>query len=177
MSYGNGQEVIPSAKRLIRSLRDMGYDFPTAVADLIDNSIEAGATHVTVDVEFDGDNSWVRITDNGLGMSLSQLQEAMRYGSEREYDTEKDLGKFGLGLKTASMSQCQRLSVVSRSNPKLKEIFAYCWDLDHVDATNKWEIVRIDRKSLKFILDGYLANTTGTVVFWWQVKCPTKNYQ
>lgn len=106
-----GHEVIPSAKRLIGSLRDMGYDFSTAVADLIDNSIEAGATAVYIDVEFDGDDTWVRVADNGLGMNALQLQEAMRYGSEREYDGDDDLGKFGLGLKTASMSQ-DRKSVV-----------------------------------------------------------------
>ena len=60
-----GIEVIPSAKRLIKSLRDMGYDFSQAIADIVDNSIEAGATVVKIDVQFDGDNSWVRIADNG----------------------------------------------------------------------------------------------------------------
>ncbi len=166
MARGKGQEVIPSAKRLIRSLRDMGYDFATAVADLVDNSIEAGATKITIDVEFNGDDSWVRIADNGIGMGLEQLQEAMRYGSEREYDGEKDLGKFGLGLKTASMSQCQRMIVASRGNKQQKEIHAYSWDMDHVDATNRWEILKVDKRELKFVLNGYLDDTTGTVVFW-----------
>jgi len=166
MARTNGHEVIPSAKRLIRSLRDMGYDFSTAVADLVDNSIEAGSTQVFIDVEFYGDNSWVRIADNGIGMGVEQLQEAMRYGSEREYDNEKDLGKFGLGLKTASMSQCQRLIVASRCDPNQKEIHAYCWDMDHVDMTNKWEIIQVSKKELKFILNHYLDTSTGTVVFW-----------
>lgn len=94
-------EVIPSARRLVRSLRDMGYDFTTAVADLVDNSLEAEATVVTIDVEFEGDESWVRIIDNGHGMTEEELVEAMRYGSDREYD-DQSLGKFGLGLKTAS---------------------------------------------------------------------------
>lgn len=166
MARGNGQEVIPSAKRLIRSLRDMGYDFSTAIADLVDNSIEAGSTKVLIDVEFDGDNSWVRISDNGLGMSLDQLQEAMRYGSERSYDNEKDLGKFGLGLKTASLSQCQKLIVASRKNGIGKNINAYCWDMDHVDATNKWEIIKVSKQELKFVLNHHLENSSGTVVFW-----------
>lgn len=108
-----GIEAIPSAKRLITSLRDLGYDFSQAVADVVDNSIEAGATVVSIDVEFDGDDSWIRIADNGKGMRPEQLREAMRYGAEREYEIDA-LGKFGLGLKTASMSQCQRLSVASR---------------------------------------------------------------
>jgi signal transduction histidine kinase len=75
----------------------MGYDFPAAVADLVDNSIAASSTLLAIDVEFDGDDSWVRIADNGTGMSPAQLKEAMRYGAERDYD-EEDLGKFGLGL-------------------------------------------------------------------------------
>jgi len=166
MARTNGQEVIPSAKRLIRSLRDIGYDFPTAVADLVDNSIEAGATKVTIDVEFDGNDSWVRISDNGIGMRLEQLQEAMRYGSEREYDDEADLGKFGLGLKTASMSQCKRMIVASRGDIQQREVHAYSWDMDHVDATNKWEIIKVPKRDLKFVLNHHLDGATGTVVFW-----------
>ena len=115
MPIAKGHEVIPGARRLIMSLRNMGYDFAQAVADVVDNSIEAGASLVAIDIEFDGDDSWVRIADNGKGMNAEQLREAMRYGAERNYD-ENDLGKFGLGLKTASMSQCQCLSVASRWN-------------------------------------------------------------
>lgn len=165
VAKSKGHEVIPSAKRLIGSLRDMGYDFSTAVADLIDNSIEAGATVVNVDVEFDGDDSWVRIADNGLGMSASQLQEAMRYGSEREYDGDDDLGKFGLGLKTASMSQCQRLVVASKGNMH-GEVSAFSWDLDHINATNKWEILKVNKRELKKIVGQYLDKTRGTIIFW-----------
>jgi hypothetical protein len=165
MKRTKNQEVIPSAKRLIGSLRDMGYDFPTAVADLVDNSIEAGATLVTIDVEFDGDDSWVRIADNGAGMSHDELQEAMRYGSERYYEDEDDLGKFGLGLKTASMSQCQRMVVASKGRPR-QPVNAYSWDLDHVNATNRWEIIKVPIRELNFILDHHLEKNTGTVVFW-----------
>src|SRR2546425_1009351 len=105
MATQKGHEVIPSARRLMGSLRDMGYDFVQAVADLLDNSIEAGAAHVDIVVEFDGASSSVRIADNGRGMSPSDVREALRFGSERDYSRE-DLGKFGLGLKTASLSQC-----------------------------------------------------------------------
>lgn len=101
-----GFELIPSARRLITSLRDMGYDFAAAVADVVDNSIEAKASRIAVDVHFDGDDSSVRIADNGVGMTPAQIREALRYGAERDYDTTEALGKFGLGLKTASMSQC-----------------------------------------------------------------------
>lgn len=160
-----GIEVIPSAKRLIKSLRDMGYDFSQAVADVVDNSIEAGATLVAIDVEFNGDDSWVRIADNGAGMKPDILREAMRYGAERKYDDD-DLGKFGLGLKTASMSQCQCLSVASRWNPSRADIAAYSWDLDHIERTNRWEILPLDRNGLEKTIRQPLKDTTGTVVLW-----------
>lgn len=160
-----GIEVIPSAKRLIKSLRDMGYDFSQAVADVVDNSIEAGATLVAIDVEFDGDDSWVRIADNGKGMKPDELREAMRYGAEREYD-EDDLGKFGLGLKTASMSQCQCLSVASRWNASRADIAAYSWDLEHIERTNRWEILPLERNGLGPAIRQPLKDTRGTVVLW-----------
>jgi hypothetical protein len=157
-------EVIPSAKRIIKSLRDLGYDFSQAVADIIDNSIEADATVVEVKVEFDGDDSWVRISDNGNGMKPDQLQEAMRYGSERDYDSD-DLGKFGLGLKTASMSQCQRLSVASRTSNR-KDMVAYSWDLDHIEKTNRWEILPVGPGALWRTLLHPIKDRSGTVVLW-----------
>src|SRR5664280_2707854 len=160
-----GIEVIPSAKRLSKSLRDLGYDFCQAIADIVDNAIEAKATRVTIDVEFDGDDSWVRIADNGKGMNPDALREAMRYGAEREYD-ENALGKFGLGLKTASMSQCQCLSVASRWNPARAEIAAYKWDLGHIEKTNRWEILPIGGTSLRPAIRQPLKDSTGTVVFW-----------
>lgn len=156
-------EMTPSARRLIKSLRDMGYDFAQAVADVVDNAIEAKASLVAIDVEFDGDNSWVRIADNGVGMRPEQLREAMRYGSEREY-SDSDLGKFGLGLKTASMSQCQCLSVASRWNPERADISAYSWDLGHIERTNKWEVLPADKNALP--VREPLKDTTGTVVLW-----------
>lgn len=165
MARQKGHEVIPSARRLIRSLRDMGYDFAAAVADLVDNSIEAKATLVAIDIEFDGDDSWLRIADNGRGMTTAQLKEAMRYGAEREYEDD-DLGKFGLGLKTASMSQCQRLSVATRVNPDRADIAAYCWDLDHIEKTNRWEILPLDRNGLGPAIREPLKETKGTVVLW-----------
>jgi len=160
-----GQQVIPSASRLMKSLRDLGYDFSQAVADLVDNSIEAGSTKVIIDVEFDGDHSRVRIADNGKGMSLPELQEAMRYGSERDYEEIDGLGKFGLGLKTASLSQCQRLSVASRDD-RDKEFNACCWDLEHVEKTNKWELINPDKKNIQQILGNGITDSTGTVVLW-----------
>lgn len=161
----DAQEVIPSARRLITSLRDLGYDFAAAVADLVDNAIEANATMIHIDVEFKGDESSVRIADNGKGMTLDELREAMRYGTERDYANE-DLGKFGLGLKTASLSQCRKFSVVSRMEIKKNEFSAYSWDLEHVENENRWEIIRPSKNAIKIITAHYLENNTGTAVYW-----------
>ena len=160
-----GHELIPSAKRLISSLRDMGYDFAQAVADVVDNSVEAGATLINIDVEFDGNDSWVRISDNGKGMKPDVLREAMRYGAERKYE-EDDLGKFGLGLKTASMSQCQRLSVASRWSDSRSEINAFTWDLNHIQQTNRWEVLKLKGKEITPLMANPLKNNKGTVVLW-----------
>jgi hypothetical protein len=143
----------------------MGYDFAQAVADVVDNAIEAGATLVAIDIEFDGDDSWVRIADNGKGMKPEALREAMRFGAERDYEID-DLGKFGLGLKTASLSQCQCLSVASRWNPDRADISGYSWDLDHIQKTNRWEILPIERNGLGPSIREPLKDSPGTVVLW-----------
>jgi hypothetical protein len=161
----SGVESIPSARRLIRSLRDMGYDFAQAVADVVDNAVTAKASSISIDIEFDGDDSWVRIADNGHGMRPETLREAMRFGSSRDYE-EDDLGKFGLGLKTASLSQCQCLSVASRWNRERADIAGYSWDLDHIDRTNKWEIIPLDRERSTAVVRDPLKDHPGTVVLW-----------
>ncbi len=157
--------VVPSAARTIRSLRDIGYDLPRAVADLIDNSIAAGATQVDVTLRFDGSGSWIRVADNGEGMDAATLLEAMRYGSERDYAAD-DLGKFGFGLKTASTSQCRRLTVASRRASQQRRFEVRCLDLAHVEATNRWEVLVLEGQDRPEHLLGPLQNGCGTVVLW-----------
>lgn len=158
-------EVIPSARRLIGSLRDLGYDFVHAVADLVDNSVGARAGKVEIDVRFEGPDSWVRIVDDGTGMAGSQITEAMRYGAERDYDAD-DLGKFGLGLKTASLSQCRRLTVASRTDPKQRRLEARMWDLDEIHRNNRWEVFVIGPEGRDEKLTDPLQERPGTVVLW-----------
>ena len=157
-------EMIPSARRLMESLRDIGYDLPSAVADLVDNSLDAGADNVHVDLEHDRDGGYIRITDDGEGMTERQLDEAMRYGSARQYGGG-DLGHFGLGLKTASLSQCRRLTVATRSTFK-GPIRVRRWDLDHVARTDAWSLERPTVRDCRDALVEPLAGTTGTVVMW-----------
>ena len=158
-------EVIPSARRLITSLRDEGYDFVTAAADIIDNSIQANATEIDIKMEFNGDSSWFRLADNGAGMSADELTEAMRFGTKKEY-TGGELGKFGLGLKTASISQCRRLTVASRNDDLGSEIEIRQFDLDRVEQTDRWEIQSIPVTDYSPLISAPISDHSGTVILW-----------
>lgn len=138
---GSTYSVEPSAARLTESLRDVGYDFPTAMADLVDNSIAAKAQEVLLRFRFDDDDSYVLVADDGMGMTANGILEALRFGSRREYD-DMDLGHFGLGLKTASLSQCRRISVVSKATSSPKHTTAVrTLDMDIVGSEDAWLVV------------------------------------
>lgn len=158
-------KVLPSASRLVRSLRDLGYEFPQAVADVVDNSIAAGATRLAIDLRFEGPASWLRIVDTGHGMDGAAITEAMRYGSNQSYEDES-LGKFGLGLKTASLSQCRSLSIASRTDPDRVRIEARRLDLDYVLKADRWEIFALDPRACDERLVEPLQKGPGTVVLW-----------
>lgn len=158
-------QVIPSARRLVHSLRDLGYDFPQAVADLVDNSITAGANRIAIDIRFEGPDSWLRIVDDGAGMDSDTITEAMRYGATESYDDEA-LGKFGLGLKTASLSQCRNLLVASRAAGARSRIEVRQLDLDHISEVNRWEIFILDPTDCDDRVVAPLRNGAGTVVLW-----------
>ena len=146
------------------SLRDIGYDPASAIADLIDNSIDANARRVDVRIESEGPDSWVRISDDGMGMSPAALDEAMRYGSAANYDTTS-LGRFGLGMKTASLSQGRRLTVASRRGPDGR-LAIRRWDLDDVIARDSWDLEHVPtRPAPTRLLEG-LPDGGGTVVLW-----------
>ncbi len=157
--------VIPSARRLMESLRDIGYELPAAVADLVDNSLDAEATQVDITIAFKGTRSWLRIADNGRGMTAARLNEAMRYGTERDY-AEAELGKFGLGMKTASLSQCRQLTVATRTNPDRREIEVRRWDIDRVKETDTWELARLSTQECRPHHIAPLQDHAGTVVVW-----------
>lgn len=161
-------ESIPSPRRLTEVLRDVGYDFVSAVADIVDNSIAANATRINIDLEWDGPDTWIRIADNGTGMDASTINEALRFGSERSYRRD-DLGKFGLGLKTASLSQCRQIWVASRVNPKSFRVEARRFDLDRIIRDDTWEIEVIGASDRPSHLTDPLADGPGTVVLWTQL--------
>ena len=167
-SAGATIEVGPSAARLTRSLRDIGYDFVTALADIVDNSISANATRIDIEIRFAGTESSVVVADDGDGMTGGELTEALRFGSRRTYSAG-DLGKFGLGLKTASLSQCRRLTVASRKSRIYKRIEARVLNLDWIEEHDRWAIETVPAseqgKLPKTCVDA-LDTHPGTVVCW-----------
>lgn len=158
----------PGAAELLESLRAFGYDLPTALADIIDNSITAGAQNIWIDMIWAGASSRITIRDDGQGMDESELVQAMRPGSISPLEDRpaNDLGRFGLGMKTASISQCRRLTVMSKtgaSSPAVR-----CWDLDYIASTGtgEWRLLKGDNllgPDDRALLDG---QDQGTVLFW-----------
>lgn len=160
------EENPPRADAMIASLRAMGYDLPMAIADLIDNSITAKATEIKVEYSWNGPDSWIKIIDNGSGISGERLKEAMRLGSQSplEIRDPDDLGRFGMGLKTASFSQCKLLVVSSKT--AAGSTSTRFWDLDHVIDTKKWEMGKKPSPNIEILLKPLDDMEQGTIVFW-----------
>ena len=149
----------------MESMRDLGYSLETALADILDNSIAADASCVDILFETGGEPPIVGILDDGCGMSRKELLEAMRPGSHHPLEERSisDLGRFGLGLKTASFSQCQCLTVVSRKDG---EINAARWDLDLVACRNEWLLQIPDPDEVERIPWFQMLHPSGTLVVW-----------
>lgn len=158
----------PGAAELFESLRAFGYDLPTALADIVDNSIAAKARNVWIDLIWAGQDSRIMIRDDGEGMSEAELVQAMRPGSMSPLAqrSANDLGRFGLGMKTASISHCRCLTVLSRSANASNAVRR--WDLDYIASTGtgEWRLL----KGADLVADGDLAlldkQASGTVLFW-----------
>lgn len=166
----------PEASSMIETFRAIGYSVEAAIADIIDNSISAGAKNIWVDYEWNGEATIISVIDDGRGMSNDELINAMRPGSKNPLDIReaKDLGRFGLGLKTASFSQCKKFSVISKN--KDGEISWWCWDLDYVNNVAKtWTLVNYYPSEL--FLQKIKQSAKGTAVIWWDIDRLTKGTQ
>ena len=163
----NLRENKPTADILMTSMRAMGYTFESAVADIVDNSISAMAQKIWIRFPIDPIDCYVAICDDGFGMNKEELFDAMKYGSEQKRDNRasNDLGRFGLGLKAASLSQCRRLTVASKKDG---EISAYIWDLDVILEKKNWYIIECSANQISQIKHiSWLDNLdTGTIVVW-----------
>lgn len=157
--------IPPRASSLLHSLRDLGYSVEAAIADLIDNSISANATKIDVVFKDVEGEPTLTIMDNGFGMDEVELISAMRHGSKdpRLERNSKDLGRFGLGLKTASFSQCRRLTVISR---KGEVLCGADWDLRQLDDTDDWYVSVLDETDLAVNPFVSTLFQSGTIVIW-----------
>lgn len=156
----------PYAPSLMESMRSIGYSLEAALADLIDNSISARAKKISIEFRTVG-TPYVAIIDDGVGMTESILETAMRHGStsplqQRDRD---DLGRYGLGLKTASLSQCRRMTVTTLQDGKLS---ACCWDLDIVATRKEWVMLVLDEDDIQAIphINMLHEHGSGTIVLW-----------
>ena len=156
----------PPARSMFEALRGLGYSVWTAVADLIDNSINAGARRVHLDFRWAEERSHVTVLDDGDGMDEDELTAAMRLGSRSPLQprSDTDLGRFGLGLKTASISQCRRLTVASRRGGG--PIAVRCWDLDQVARTDEWQLRTTAQADTEALLAPLERLAQGTLVIW-----------
>lgn len=158
-------EILVPGVELLESMRSVGYSFESAVADIVDNSIAAGAKRIQILAD-SVDASYIAFLDDGAGMSPDEARHALKLagtsGNERD---SNDLGRFGLGLKTASLSQCRRLTVVSVQDGTLT---ALQWDLDYVLSTGNWSIRVLDPADLSDIphADELAFLGAGTLVVW-----------
>lgn len=163
----NLKENKPTADVLMTSMRAMGYTFESAIADIIDNSISANSKNIQLRFPIDPADCFVVICDDGDGMNQSELFDAMKYGSEQKRDSrsEFDLGRFGLGLKAASLSQCRKLTVASKKDGIVS---AYTWDLDVIEEKKDWFVIECSEEeigSIRYI--SWLDKLdSGTVVVW-----------
>ena len=163
----SSEDTPPDAKALVKSMRAIGYDLQTAISDLIDNSIFAGSKNISIKYSWNEGNPYIMICDDGKGMDESELRKAMKPGSQSpdEERDEGDLGRFGLGLKTASWAMCKKMTVMSKK--KLNEVHYRQWDLDVIVEENKWSLLtEINSKTeqlMKTQLDNY---SHGTIVLW-----------
>ncbi len=160
-------DLPPIAPTLIESTRAIGYSIEAAIADIIDNSIAAGANKIVIDF-FPLHGAYISILDNGSGMSSEELTTAMQYGSQNPlYERNpEDLGRFGLGLKTASLSQCRKLTVASKINNNIE---VRQWDIDFVQTTGKWSLKSLGEESeIEDIpnIEKLKNEESGTLVVW-----------
>lgn len=157
----------PYAPTLIESTRAIGYTLESAIADIVDNSVSAAASCTDI-FFFPIGEAYIAVLDDGCGMTSDELNTAMRYGSQNPHEerTANDLGRFGLGLKTASLSQCRTLTVACKQGVHIE---VRRWDIDYVTDTGEWSLIVLDTKEeINSIprIDRLREYESGTLVVW-----------
>jgi hypothetical protein len=163
----NARYAPPKAGAMLEALRGLGYSTATALADIVDNSISANANKIDIIFKWDIEKTHFFIRDNGDGMNDRELDIAMRLGEKNPLTARKsdDLGRFGLGLKTASFSQCRRLTVASRKERKQS---CLRWDLDVLAASSDdgWHLLEVPEEESIELFSQLRDYDSGTIVLW-----------
>ena len=169
------ETVRPNIGNFIDSLREIGYSTEVAVADLIDNSITANCSEIQIYAVTKPIVSFA-ILDNGNGMSETELIEAMRLAGKNQHDIrdKNDLGRFGLGLKTASFSQCKKLTVVTKCKGSIS---CRQWDLNYIAEKNEWFLITPEDYKSFPLYSEFEKLENGTLVIWEEIdKIPSANF-
>ena len=160
-------DLPPEPLSMMESTRAIGYSTQTAVADILDNSIAAGAKNIDILYLPNDEESYIAILDDGCGMNADEINVAMQYGgkSPLEDRSDTDLGRFGLGMKTASLSQCECLTVISKQGDQVE---GRCWDLDYIKKQEKWALLVLDEAEIQKTpeIEVLMQKEHGTLVVW-----------
>jgi hypothetical protein len=156
------EDAVPTPEFLIKSIAEQGYSLETSISDLIDNSISANADKIEILIDPDSYPFTLFLADNGGGMSEGVLKRCMQFPSTSpENSREKaDLGRFGLGMKTASFAQTRRFTVISKEKGAV-EYSARTWDVDYLKKKGTWRILVNTREEILEYLGKYRALSAG----------------
>lgn len=159
--------VLEPSVELIESMRAVGYSMEAAVADIVDNSVDAHATQIQIDLDVVA-GGYIAILDNGEGMTAETAFEALRFAGTAGQQEKNRLGRFGLGLKTASLSQARTVTVVTKQE---NAIHSLRWSIDHVKSSGLWKILapEIDEIDIFPFKEQLMSQSSGTVVIWTQL--------
>lgn len=156
--------IVEPSVDLLESMRSVGYSLEAAIADIVDNSIDAEAKCVDIEIDV-AEGNYVAVLDDGIGMSENAAIEALRLAGNTGTDSRNRLGRFGLGMKTASLSQARCLTVITKQGNSL---VALRWDIDAVRESGVWSLVRLDADEVEVfpLRDKLLTRTNGTLIIW-----------
>lgn len=154
--------------RFIQATRDSGYKGTySAVSELVDNSLQAGAKHVRINILVGGDDVhcpiWVAVLDDGCGMDRATLRQALRFGGSSRFNDRDGLGRYGMGLPNSSLSQARRVEVFTWQNGG-KPIYSYL-DVDEIASGRTTEIPAPQPRVIPATFSG-MTGKSGTLVLW-----------
>lgn len=172
------EDAEPNPEYLIKSIAEQGYSLESSLADLMDNSVSADADKIEVLIKTEEEPFTLFIADNGNGMDETMLKASMQFPSDspEKERNDYDLGRFGLGMKTASFSQTRCFTVISKKKGT-KTYTGRTWDVNYLKKTGKWKLVVNTQEEVAELIrqyhllsEGYLYRfddfEANTVVVW-----------